>query len=521
MAILKKANTVITLISLLAILAAVNFLASRHPLRADLTQMRVFTLSDSTKKILAGLGDVVTIRAYFTKDMPPALMDLRRDVEDILSEFKGAAGSRLKVEFLDPGASFVEEEQAASIGVPPVQMNVIDKDRAEVAKVFLGIGVFFEGRHEAIPVVQRIDDLEYDLAEAILKVSSNKLPKNAWLSQNGDDSPGAGFEMILANLARRYEVVRMTGKTLLDLDAKDHRALCLVSPRELSNDELSAVDRYLMEGGRIVALIDRFGVADGLRLYPVESDAVDLFARYGARVEDSLVLDGQNAMAAFSGGAVTYHMPYPFWPEVRRDQMEPSSHVVAGLESIVLPWTSPLSVGGGEAPSAVLARSTRFSTAVPGKDAKLDPQSATASLASGERRPQDLVVELSGPFGSYFASGGENPPKGASAIKESPASARIFLVGSSHWLADRSLSTFPQNAALFDNALDSLAMGDALIGIRSRERANRPIAALEDGARSLFKAINIAAGPLLLLAVGAAVFLLRRRARRSAQSMYG
>ena len=57
-----------------------------------------------------------------------------------------------------------------------------------------------------------------------------------------------------------------------------------------------------------------------------------------------------------------------------------------------------------------------------------------------------------------------------------------------------------------------LDLGQALA---AAGRPREGIAALEDGARSLFKAINIAAGPLLLLAVGAAVFLLRRRARRS------
>lgn len=517
---MKKTNAIITVLSVILLLLAANYLASRHPARIDLTQQKIYTLSGATKKILSGLDDVVTIRAYFTREMPPALENLRRDVEDTLAEFKSAAGSRLQVEFIDPGLSVMEEQQAAMIGIPPVQLNVIERDKAEVAKVFLGLAVLYGGRQQVIPVVRRIDDLEYDLAEAILRVSTKELPKVAWWEGDPGRIPGAGFTAIREAAARRYSLEDMGSRAAELLDSRKFSTLVLISPRGLSVDERFALDQFVMGGGRVVALIDRFDVIDGLKLVPVKGDAAALFGRYGAKVEDSLVVDQQNAMAAFGGGLVTYHLPYPYWPELRQAQFDDSNPAVSGLESIVLPWTSPLKVASGEAASIVLARSTPFSAAVAGAEARLDPQSASNSLVSGKRGELDLAAMLEGPFGSVFAPGGEPPPNGRAVTAESTEKAMVFVIGSSHWISDRTLTTFPQNAAFFENILDLFAMGDALIGIRARSDTLRPIAPLNDAARAVLKYANIAAGPLLVLAIGATVFFIRRRSRRAAVAAY-
>ncbi|HPQ81690.1 MAG TPA: hypothetical protein PLZ86_08210, partial [bacterium] len=196
------------------------------------------------------------------------------------------------------------------------------------------------------------------------------------------------------------------------------------------------------------------------------------------------------------------------------------SPIVSGLESIVLPWTSPLELASGDAESVPLAFSTPLSAAVEGKSAMLDPQSAREALTQGKRGEYLLAATLDGPFESLFAAGGEKAPSGRTAIPSSPAGARIFVVGSSHWIADRTLSTFPQNAALFENALDLFAMGDALIGIRAKSDTLRPIAPLTDGARSILKFANILAGPLLVVATGALVFFFKRRRRKRAVAAY-
>lgn len=516
---MKTTSALIAILTALVLLGAVNLLAARHPLRLDLTAGGLYTISPSTEAILANLDDVVTIRAYFTSQMPSALADLRRDVEDLLADFKVASGDRLQVQFIDPGASAAEEQQAAMIGIQPVQLNVVENDKSEVAKVFLGIAVLYGGRQQVIPVVARVDNLEYDLAETILKVALKKLPRVAWW-EGGDAAPGDGFGLVRESLARRYEVTRIDAKTLAVLDATQFQALILASPRDLTGEELFAIDQYLMGGGRILAFVDRFDIGEGLRFAAVTTPAVDLVRHYGATIEDALVVDQQNAMATFAGGPVTYHLPYPYWPDVRRAQFAADDPAVAGLESLVLPWTSPLVLAGGDSIAETLAASSPMAAAVPGAELKLDPQSAGEALRNGPRGPKALAAMLSGPFGSYAASGKVAVPKGRDIIAESGPEARLVVVGSSHWLTDRLLTTFPQNATFFENALDALAMGDLLIGIRSRENTQRPIAVLPDGARLALKAINLGLGPLVLCIAGVIIFVVQRARRRRARHLY-
>ena len=121
-----------------------------------------------------------------------------------------------------------------------------------------------------------------------------------------------------------------------------------------------------------------------------------------------------------------------------------------------------------------------------------------------------LAAKLEGPFVSYFAAEGRRAPAGRAVKAEGDPAARLFVVGSSRWVDDRFLQMFPQNLLLFENALDAFAMGDALIGIRSRASLSRPIAELSDASRAALKYLNIAIGPLLLAAIGITVAVARR-----------
>lgn len=486
---LFKTNTSLIAISIVIVLIAVNFFVSRHSWRLDLTDKKIYTLSKSTRNILKNLDDIITVKVYFTKDLPPALQPLRRDVDDLLSEFKNAAKNKLQIEFIDPASSQMEEQKVAMLGIPPIQLNVLERDKQEVAKIYLGMTVMFEDKQQVIPVVQRTNNLEYELTEALIKVSSEKLPQLAWWGEGQ-------FDLIKQAIGRRYEMSEINDKNISDITPDKFATLILASPRTLSEEALTTLDKYITSGGKIIALIDRFDIGQNLSLTPVETNVVDLFTRYGATVDDTIVLDSSNAMAAFSGGVVTYHISYPFWVDVRHKQFNSSEPLVAELETAVFPWTSPLTFSSEK--GTPLAKSSPLSTTISGKDAKLDPQSANTELKNGTHEEKTLVALLN---------------------VEENASSKIFIVGSSKWITNNTLQSFPANATLFENALDAFVMGDALIGIRSRDSSSRPIADLSDSARAALKYTNILIGPILLSIIGFILYLIRR-ARYKAIKLY-
>ena len=95
----------------LGILAVVNFFFVRHFARIDLTQDKRYTLTTSTKEVLGNLDDIVTIKFYFSKKIPSYLVNLKRDVTDLLDEYRAYAGGNITLKLIDP-----DENPAAPAG---------------------------------------------------------------------------------------------------------------------------------------------------------------------------------------------------------------------------------------------------------------------------------------------------------------------------------------------------------------------------------------------------------------------
>jgi ABC-2 type transport system permease protein len=137
----------------LAILALANYISQRRFVWLDLTKNREYTVTPATKRILAGLDDVVNVTAYFSKDLPPYMATLDRQVKDLLDEYRAFGGERLRVTFEDPGDDPRKEQQLQMLGIPKVQLNILEKEKAQVTNVYLGIAVQYGDKTEALPVV--------------------------------------------------------------------------------------------------------------------------------------------------------------------------------------------------------------------------------------------------------------------------------------------------------------------------------------------------------------------------------
>src|SRR3989338_2972184 len=92
----------------------------------------------------------------------------------MLKEYQHFGGKNIRVSFVNPNQNASLEEEAQSLGIPPIQFNVVRKDKFEVAQGYLGIAVLYGDTVEVIPVVQDTRTLEYDLTLAIKKVVSGE-----------------------------------------------------------------------------------------------------------------------------------------------------------------------------------------------------------------------------------------------------------------------------------------------------------------------------------------------------------
>src|SRR5262245_7087709 len=239
----------IGLVALFLLLVAVNFLVSRAPLRADLTKGNLYTLSPGTKKILSGLQSPVKVKLYLSQgeSVPVPLRGFAQRVEDLVREFKSAAGANLVVERYNPRPDSEEEDAAQLDGIEPQQLFTGES-------FYLGVAVSQLDRKQAIAAItpQRERLLEYDLVRAIARVGAVERPKIGLMA--GLPVMGERFNPFtrqssepwaLANELKREFEVKEVPLSAKEID-KELNVLLVIHPREPSPQTLEyALDQFV------------------------------------------------------------------------------------------------------------------------------------------------------------------------------------------------------------------------------------------------------------------------------------
>jgi ABC-2 type transport system permease protein len=521
-------NYVLMTLLLIAILAVINVMSYRHFLRADLTDNRQYTISASTKKVLAGLDDVVNIKVYFSRKLPPYLTALTDQVKDLLDEYRTYAKGNLNIEFVDPASDPSLEQRLRFLGIPQVRLNVIERDQAQFTNVYLGIAVLYGDNKEVIPAVTDANNFEYDLTSKILQVTSAEVKTIGFLSGHGEPDINKELKNIQGLLQDHYSCRSIDTKKDKSIPSKV-AALVVASPKELSEREKYLLDQYVMSGGRVLFFIDTIAMDERrLAATPLASPLLDLVEHYGVKLKNELVLDRSNASASFQSGYYTISVPYPFWVKVIRENFAKDNPVVNQLESMVLPWASPLEIVKEKSPgvrATELFKSSKDSW-VQKELFDLSPKEEYFPTPA-DMKERVMGVALSGKFKSFYA-GKKVPaadeeqkiPAQQQKQKEPPfkaesAETKLIVIGNSRFITENFPAEFDGNRVFFQNVIDWVTVGDALIGIRSRESTDRPLMVVSEQAKAAIRFINILGVSILAGLFGLGRFYLRRRRKKN------
>ncbi|MGD8394590.1 MAG: hypothetical protein PVF43_03825, partial [Candidatus Eiseniibacteriota bacterium] len=297
------------------------------------------------------------------------------------------------------------------------------------------------------------------------------------------------------------------------------------------------IDQFVMRGGKLVVLEDAIQLMGGaLQARQIRSGLESLLPHYGARIDETLVLEPPPmcATAGFNSGFIRFMVPYPFWPRIVPEGFNSENPVVSKLESLVLPWTSPISESDLR-PETVefvpLATTTERSWTQSGPY-NLNPQQQFAP--QGETSPHVVAAALVGSFTSYYADRdipaapadttgaltATGTEEEGEKLAESQVPSQIVVVGTSHMVRENFLQQFPANLTFLLNAVDWLTLGNELISIRSRSVSDRPLepeilADEAEGTRNAIKFLGIFGMPIALGVFGVTRWMARRRAKRS------
>lgn len=543
-------------VGILGICLVVNLLGRHIRGRLDLTPGNAYTLSEASREILDGLDDIVTVRLFASRELPPQAGLVRRDIEDLLADYRAAAGANLQVIRHAPDQEGEARDEAARFGIPPIQFNVLGEEEFEVRQGYLGIALQYADQVETIPFVQRTEDLEYRLTSAIRRMTTPGRPTVAFLT--GHDEPDIVGELSAAaeRLRESYHVIAVNLSDEEEL-ADTVRVLVVAGPRRaLTAEEGRKIGEFLARGGSLLLLAQPVTVDPG-SLFPTPlllTQISALLRRYRVELPDGLAYDlrsnGRVTVPASAG--LSFVVPYPLW--VRG--LPAASHVVVDrLSNVLLPWASPIEVVGADSSHVIpLLATSDFGGRLTGR-MPLNPQMDWAAVV-GEPEPQLLAAALLPPAAAPpsevsavvparpDADGGaqagreagaegapaadreaaqqETPAPGDTGVELAPAAAagaaaappptgRIVLVGDADFATNRFAQASPDNLVFLQNAVDWLTQDEALIAIRAKSRTPPPLLYPSERIRDAAKWGSLIGVPLLFVLLGGARLLRRRR----------
>ncbi|MCU0888630.1 MAG: Gldg family protein [Rubritepida sp.] len=495
----------------------VNMLAARFlaDVRLDLTEGRLYTLSDGTRKVLAGLEEPITLRFFYSRRLGaevPQYGAYAERVRALLREYVAASGGKLRLEVFDPEPFSEVEDRALALGLQGVPLD------AGGEQVFLGLAAANRADDErAIPFFQaeRERFLEADLTRVIFELSNPAKPVLGLMSPLPLMGDPRAMMLRQPQLAQPLVAIRQLRETFtvqeVPLDAPvipvEVQVLLLVHPQGLSEATQYAVDQFVMRGGRLLLMLDPHSELQasrgGGRAPGEAASSLDrLLHAWGVEApRDQVVLDLRGAWRVRAGpGERAQSVDYPVWFNLQGEGLNREEVATAQLDQVTVASAGLLRPRAG-ANIAFIPLLTSSPQSMLIEAARLREPPSAARLLAGFRADGEARVigaRIRGNLPSAFPDGPPPPPEGAEPTGERPAHrarsegpANFVILHDTDLLDDRfwvrvqsffgqeALAPFSGNGALLVNLAETLSGSDALIGLRSRGESVRPFLVVE------------------------------------------
>lgn len=481
-----KQKLYLTIGLIIAILLVLNLLSNEFHLRFDLTDEKQYTLSEATKDILKNLEEPVTVKAYFSEDLPPNVIKARQDFQEMLVEYASLSDGLLLYEFINPNENEANEQDAMSHGIQPVLINVREKDQVKQQKAYLGATVALDDRSDVIPLIQPGTAMEYALSTAIKKISVKDKPTVGFLQGHGE--PPINELMQLQNqLAVLYNIREVNLST--EEVGDDINALVIIRPTDsISYPELSRIDNFLARGGNVAIAMNRVtGDLQNASGTSLNTGLESWLQQKGIVVENNFVVDA-------NCGAVTVqqqqgfftmqtNVSFPFLPRISNF----AEHAITkGLENVLFEFASSIRYNGDSTKrfTPIVQTSEKSNSLAAPQFFNIQKQWTDADFPL-----RNLIV------GAVI----EGKLAGEAQSKMVVIADGDFIITGS---PQRPRQLQPDNVSLMANSIDWLSDDTGLIALRTKGVTSRPIDDLEETTKTILKYSNFLAPLLLVIGYG-------------------
>jgi ABC-type uncharacterized transport system involved in gliding motility auxiliary subunit len=466
---LVKLKPYLAEISIIVTVVFLNLLLGYLPqAKIDLTKDKVHSLSPQSIKIIKNLNNLVKITVYQTDDLPLELKPLVRNFRSILEEFRRINSNGFKVIYLDPSKDTETREKANKQGIRAIQFSTLNSDKYEVKSGYFGLTVEYGGKSEVLPVAGDVGNLEYFLVSTIKKIDQKDISKVLMAEDN--DLKNTEYKYFRQFLNQNYTVGEAN---LENLSNEKKGVLIMVGSFEGTNEKINKnLKNWVNRGNSLIIFWNRISIDERMQARDVTSDWLNEFLKeVGIEVKRGLVSDPSASVANFKTNSGSFLTEYPYWPEVKTENMNSEIPVMSGINSLSFEWISPIIASE----NLKILFSSSNESILDEKFTNISPPVSSNNLGKDKKK---MIL-------------------GALRTK----TVKIAVVGDADFIKDRFVVNHQDNMIFGLNLVDYLSNDDTLLEIRSKSINDSRIKEITNQQKNSFKTINLLAPFVILILI--------------------
>jgi ABC-type uncharacterized transport system involved in gliding motility auxiliary subunit len=523
----RRAIAVAALVCIALLLISANIVIGRwFTARLDLTADKLYTLSPGTFHTIAEIDEPITLRLYYSKqlgDEVPAYGVYAQRVRELLDQYVAAADGKIRLETYNPQPFSDVEDRAVAFGLQAVPLD------SEGDQVYFGLAATNStDDQQVIPFFspERERFLEYDLTKLVHSLAVptrtvvgliSTLPLQGDMTAMMQGRPSRPMAVI--DQLQQFDKVEPLDADI-DVIPADVDVLMLVHPQNLPPKTLFAIDQFVLRGGKALIFVDPHSELQAAQPSqasapgaPTSSNLTPLFKAWGFEMLPNIVAgdrrDAQQVGVPVAGRGEE-PLDYIAWLDLKAANINRDDMITADLSHITMASAGILEpLPGATTNFEPLIATSPDSTEIPAD--KLSGLPDVAGLLANfkpDGKRYVLAAHVTGAAKTAFPNGPPQPaapsaatpgapkpaegsPRSGNWLKQSEHPINVVVVADTDILDDRvwvqSQDFFGQrvvvpianNGDFVADAVDVLAGGEDLVGLRSRGTAARPFTVVD------------------------------------------
>jgi gliding-associated putative ABC transporter substrate-binding component GldG len=431
-----KKNNLKNLVLTIGVLLVANGIGNAFFHRFDLTSDKRYTLSDTSLNIIEQVKEPLSIKIYMQGELPAEFKRLQQETQQLLEEFQ-AYNKNIIFTFVNPlenqDSSMDNIKELYRKGLTPINITVDDKGKQSQAMVFPWAIASYHNKEINIPllknkmgasttdkVIGSVQNLEYSIADALNKITTDRQKKIAVIKGNGElqDVFMAKFLLQIREsyIIKPFTMDSVAKNPIASLEALEKYDLAIIAkPTEtFSDSEKQVLDQFIINGGKTLWLVDQvsaemdslYNSSGSTLAYPRDLNLNDMFFKYGFRINPDIVKDEQGSpikLATGEQGSTTQYQEFnwKFAPLVYPENQHP---IVKNLGGIKFDFANPIDTLKNGIKKTVLLKTSQYSKKIG------TPTEVNLDIVAEETSPNHytntgsipLAILLEGSFHSVF-----------------------------------------------------------------------------------------------------------------------